>query len=299
MLQRNLIVLFLLLSCKSPYEFWTELYDQVIAASELKVFQEELYNEKVITTPPNNERILLEFITDHEKYCLIYRTPYKSKKTKQPGVLSLATSRKKEKCDIYSHRLASVELQYLKASFVNYKKKENFKPQLIFEGEMKEFGKSRSYHYAIPLINLEYSSQFKKAGKKLKEDIDNEKFSFKKFPTFFESIAFKHPKEPLVELKQFDMNELCHQHAENCSNDIEYQCDRCPGAFTEVLGGLCPTKRDKACGDFTCDKVDAPACFRGEIFLSSKVKRCEDLLPAAYCASELKPKCVRGYVICQ
>ncbi len=298
MLQRIALVFsfVFLTACSSEnsyHDFFISLYPKVVKATKLKVLNSDIIENRPIVFPPNTWISLLWFESENQDYCLVFKTPFL--KGKVDGVLRLIFMKKGNECNELSalNILSELKLKYLSSSFKSKTDSGEFHPELSFRGEYTRNKKGHSFRIAIPLINL--------ANPKLKQKIN--KFSSSVKEIYFPGLSISSHVTELVprNLSQFKFSKdsFCHILDDQCNDKLDYSCDKCPlGLWTEVVGGKCAGKRDKICGDFSCHSSGNPACFRGMNWISD-ISNCEALMKASFCANELKPICVDGYLFCQ
>ncbi len=309
MLQTKTLALFLLffISCqkeRSFYSFFNELFPLAFHSTHIEIYSENLFSAEVISLPKNTWVDLVMFEKRNERFCLLYKTPYKNKEQELDGVLRLIKIQNKEDCNELNQKnlQAQVSLKYLSVEFMTKNEDGSFRPQMIFMGEYKENKKLKNFKLTLPLLSLKYGANTFSQGKKLDGPSLYQKFSSSVDLTYLHGLSFNRfdNNNPVAKNFKFVEANFCHKLDESCLNREDYKCSLCPhGLWTEIAGGKCSTRLDKVCGDYQCNQAGNPACFRGFSFTNEKLVGCERFQNAVYCLEGLKPICVDGYFICQ
>ena len=100
------------------------------------------------------------------------------------------------------------------------------------------------------------------------------------------------------EVRTLNSGDLCHGVNSNCQNVVGYRCEKCPGAYYEVVDFNCPQGGSKYCGQENCGKKNQPACPRGYDTLQTKLKSlCFDGSPAGFCGPGLQTLCNENNIL--
>lgn len=232
-----------------------------LSASKIIDQNKEILENVVITRPEGTWQHL--FSIDHD--CVFYRVPSEIEK----GELKIKKNEISQRCDEFLLEQGDIHIKDVSSFSYSF---ENQTLKLNINDKTKEFlflnSEKKENHNALFQSDLHYKRS---------------------------EINFLKENYLPTNLKE---REFCHQYTDNCSEIIEYQCERCVnGIFTQVINSSCQRGYSKICGDLSCGNLNEPACIRG--FKASGVKEhCVQGNPLGFCHNDLRVRCVDGMLIC-